>query len=945
MLITNGATTTRSFIVKTATAVILLFAFVAAPAAADYPDPLPDFSHSAAPHNARMSTASGTRSRPLLVIIADFSDVTERITVAQASTRFFAQNSFGGVRDYYNTESSGRLDFTPAAETEGTANDGIITAPMGLLADIETDGGDLGGAFGRQAITKANSTDSWINFKSFDTNNDNVVDERELAIVVLTDTGDTSNCGGTRSMGAFSLDTVSLNREYSFAFALENNITDAHELAHQALATQDQNYSAGPYDITAPTCSTTGAQLYFSFNSWHKLHLGWAQPQVVTRDGYYDVPTWTTSGKSFLLYDHDRGANDYFLVENRQRGGYDQNIRDTGMAIWRIDDWAFNPNQPTYNLVRADGSAIPPPGFYSGSPTDLFNPADSQTPARTMTQPWKDGTPSRVAVRAIGNSGATMRAYLDVRGPGVLVDTYELDPAGDGTADLAHLSPGDANELEFPVMNTGEAADSFQFTVTDLPAGWTATSPTATLQPGQQQQMKVQVTPAPGARADTTYALKVRGASTSDGSVSSTSPLRVRVLPKLSIDDVTVTEGDSGTQDATFTASLSEASDRSVRADFETADGTATAPSDYAARDGSLLFSAGETSRTITVSVQGDTAVEPDEQFFVRLSDVSGAKLVDGEGRGTILTDPEPSLSIDDVRIEEHDANATFTVALSEANNTPVSVDFKTSDATATAPGDYSATNGSLDFPVGQTRRTIAVPIKEDVVDEIDEETFKVTLSNVVHATIADGDGVGTIRDDDRNGVFSCRATGVRLGDSERGVANPPRTPCRDDRGSGLPLQLGSGLLSVSSATGSASTDQQPDDLTGTQPQIGDRATAHAEASSIVIRVGVNVIRLSGFVSDARTECIGSGPPRLTAGSRVTVLAVGGSPVLTTTAATTIPLLFATLRLNQTVVDAKGITQRALVVDNVVGPDIVLGEARAGFDGTAVHPGGHPCVV
>jgi hypothetical protein len=65
---------------------------------------------------------------------------------------------------------------------------------------------------------------------------------------------------------------------------------------------------------------------------------------------------------------------------------------------------------------------------------------------------------------------------------------------------------------------------------------------------------------------------------------------------------------------------------------------------------------------------------------------------------------------------------------------------------------------------------------------------------------------------------------------------------------------------------------------------------------------------------------------------------VGSNPV-------TVPLVLATLKLNETVRGPNGVTQRAIVLDQLLGPDIVLGEARAGWRGAAVHPDGHPCVV
>ena len=504
---------TRSIV--TAFAAALALVALSAPAAAQYPSPPPDFSHPATPHESRLSPASGADSRPLLVIVADFTDVTERVTAAQAQTRFFGA-AFGSVGNYYASESFNRFNFTPAAETQGTANDGVVVAPVGLLANIQTAGNDLGGPWGAQAIAAADSTDSWVDFSSFDTNNDDRVDERELAIVVMTDTGDASACGGTRSLSPVTVDDMVLNgRQYSYDFALENNITHAHELAHQAFGTQDQFYIAGPYDITAATC---GGNPYFSMNSWHKTHLGWATPTVVTRDGYYDVPNWTTSGTSFLLYDHGRGTNDYFLVENRVRGGYDQNIADQGLIVWRVDETAFGTRH--FDLMRPGGGVVP--NNYGGSSADAYDADDPLTVSRSMTNPWRDGTSANVAVRAIGDSGPTMRAYFDVRGPGVLVDTYNLAAPIDVTL-------GEPGSISVPVMNTGEASDSFAFTASGLPAGWTATTDTRTLAAGAGGTATFTVTP-PLTAATGSYTLTATGKSTTDGTVTSSSTFRVNVV-------------------------------------------------------------------------------------------------------------------------------------------------------------------------------------------------------------------------------------------------------------------------------------------------------------------------------------------------------------------------------------------------------------------------------
>src|SRR5262249_38609488 len=88
-------------------------------------------------------------------------------------------------------------------------------------------------------------------------------------------------------------------------------------------------------------------------------------------------------------------------------------------------------------------------------------------------------------------------------------------------------------------------------------------------------------------------------------------------LPTVSIADASITEGNSGTQNVTPTPTLSTASGRSVSVNYATANGTATAGSDYTAKNGTVTFTAGNTTATITVSITGDRNVEPNETFLV----------------------------------------------------------------------------------------------------------------------------------------------------------------------------------------------------------------------------------------------------------------------------------------------------------------------------------------
>src|SRR3989442_15993284 len=102
--------------------------------------------------------------------------------------------------------------------------------------------------------------------------------------------------------------------------------------------------------------------------------------------------------------------------------------------------------------------------------------------------------------------------------------------------------------------------------------------------------------------------------------------------PQLTINNVTLAEGNSGTTNAVLTVSLSAASALPVSVNWATANGTASAPSDYLTNSGTLTFAARQTTETITIVVNGDTINEADETFFVNLSNAVNAGISVGQG-------------------------------------------------------------------------------------------------------------------------------------------------------------------------------------------------------------------------------------------------------------------------------------------------------------------------
>ena len=227
--------------------------------------------------------------------------------------------------------------------------------------------------------------------------------------------------------------------------------------------------------------------------------------------------------------------------------------------------------------------------------------------------------------------------------------------------------------------------------------------------------------------------------------------------PRISINDVTVTEGNTGTVNATFTVTLSAAYDEAVIVPYTTANGSATA-GDYTAKSGSVTIPASSLSNTITVLVTGDRVAEPTENFFVNLSAPSNAAITRGQGVGTI-NDDEPRISINNVSMKEGNGASSgtnktlfvFTVTLSAAYDQAVTVNYATTSigGTATAGSDYVAKSGTLTFAAGETTKTVTIVVYRDSKKEADETFFVDLFGNSSNSLFTKNRGVGTILNDD----------------------------------------------------------------------------------------------------------------------------------------------------------------------------------------------------
>ncbi len=209
----------------------------------------------------------------------------------------------------------------------------------------------------------------------------------------------------------------------------------------------------------------------------------------------------------------------------------------------------------------------------------------------------------------------------------------------------------------------------------------------------------------------------------------------------LSINDVAQKEGNSGTTNFSFSVTLSPGSAQTVTVDYVAVSDTAMLGSDFQPSSGTLTFGPGETQKSITVLVNGDTTQEPDRTFFVNLSKPSGGVTISkAQGTGTIINDDNvqpATVQFDQssYSVKEGLGALTITVTRSGDTSSAASVDYATNDGTATQKADFEYTAGTLTFAPGETSKTLPVLINDDAHIEGDE-TFQVVLSKPTGASL-----------------------------------------------------------------------------------------------------------------------------------------------------------------------------------------------------------------
>ena len=404
------------------------------------------------------------------------------------------------------------------------------------------------------------------------------------------------------------------------------------------------------------------------------------------------------------------------------------------------------------DYATADATALAGQDYSAAAGTLAFLPGET---TRTIIVPLLDD--------ALHEMDETFRVTL-ANPVGAIVADDEATGTITDDDEAATLSVGDQSAVEslgeivFEISLAGQSA--MPVTVEYATANGTAnaqedyeaTTGTLTFDPGERSQtLTVPLLDDAVHEATETFQLELSspfGANLAHGvgtgTITDDDP-----VPRLTARDATASE-DAG--ELTFEIVMTGESDSPATVDYATSDDTALAAADYEAISGTLTFVPGESSKTIAVPLLDDEVHEADETLFLTLASPDGATLptaADADATGTITNDDgEPTLAVADATASEDVGKLAFVIAMTGASDRPATVDYATSDGTATATQDYVATAGTLTFAPGEASKAIVVRVLGDTLPEPDE-TLQMTLSNAAGAAVADGVGMGTIQDDD----------------------------------------------------------------------------------------------------------------------------------------------------------------------------------------------------
>ncbi len=415
----------------------------------------------------------------------------------------------------------------------------------------------------------------------------------------------------------------------------------------------------------------------------------------------------------------------------------------------------------TVDFATADGTAIQPGDYATATGTLTFAGTADETQTFTVS----------IVDDAIVEGLETILISLS-NSSNVMVDTSDTALLTITDDDSATLNVNDVTVTEVDgnvtitvtVDNAVQGGFTVDYTTSDgtatQPADYISATGTLTFTGTANESQTFTVSIVDDTMAELLETINISLSNVSNSSVDATDTAVITIAESdnasaLSIDDVTVDE-DAGT--ATVIVRSPGAIAGGFTVDFATADGTAIQPGDYATATGTLTFAGtADETQTFTVSIVDDVIVEGPETILISLSNSSNV-MVDTSDTAllTIVDDDSATLNVNDVTVDEDAGTATVTVTVDNAVQSGFTVDFATSDGTATQPADYISAAGTLTFiGTANESQTFTVSIVDDTMAE-SLETINISLSNVSNSSVdATDTAVINITDNENTSALS----------------------------------------------------------------------------------------------------------------------------------------------------------------------------------------------
>jgi capsular polysaccharide biosynthesis protein len=437
--------------------------------------------------------------------------------------------------------------------------------------------------------------------------------------------------------------------------------------------------------------------------------------------------------------------------------------RDSGVGVATV---SIVLDRPSTETVTAEWSTLPlsatsPADFLSGSGTLTFVPGDtSESVSVRINGDLEDEDQELLAVQVTNPTNATVGGFMGLG----FVFVTDNDPPPVVTPGAVTVVEGDSGTVSAAVPVTLDRPSSKQITVEYVtldstavaPGDYTAASGSVTFAPGQTSRtVNVSVKGDTAQEADELALVSFRNPTNATiGGFYGLGLVHItnddEQPPVITPGSVAVVEGDSGTVMAAVPITLDRPSSKQITVEYVTLDNSAVAPGDYAPASGTVTFAPGETSQTVDITINGDTAQEADELALVSFRNPSSGVMGGFGGIGIVFIsddDPTPIITPGLVTVAEGNSGtaiAAVPVTLDRPRATTITVDYATLDNTAFSPSDFAPASGTVTFAPGQTSQTVNITVNGDLQREADELAL-VSFSNPSFGTLGGFYGMGFV--------------------------------------------------------------------------------------------------------------------------------------------------------------------------------------------------------